>query len=141
MESIVCASDLTRHRSTMFYMQGRSEPRLIPRCRKEQPRCVQVQTVKCFTHAAEFGGGGHPCQGLVPPQATWPSSGPADTVRPEFAANTALMYAAAANQPGATGSLQQHRLPAAAQPPTCSHPDTTCAGFCCREEMDPSSLL
>ena len=48
------------------------------------------------------GGGGHPCQGLAPPRATWPSSSePADTVRPEFAANTALMYAG--QPPGGNG--------------------------------------
>ena len=32
------------------------------------------------------------------------------------------------------GSLQQHRLPAGAQPPTCSHPDTTCAKHSCSRE-------
>ena len=62
-------------------------------------KCSRIYTKKVGPGAdccaAEFcGGGGHPCQGLVPPRATWPSSrsGPADTVRPEFAANTALMY-------------------------------------------------
>ena len=62
-------------------------------------KCTRIYTKKVDPGAdccaAEFcGGGGHPCQGLVPPRATWPSSrsGPADTVRPEFAANTALMY-------------------------------------------------
>ena len=70
--------------------------------------------MQCFTRAAEFCDGGQPCQGLLPPRATWPSrSGPADTVRPEFAANTALMYAA--DQPGATDRQQ-----AAAQEGACS---------------------
>ena len=124
----------------------------VAKCKKVHPgtsRYTQVQTVvECFTRAAEFGCGGHPCQGLVPPQATWPSSsGPADTVRPEFAANTALMYASAADQPGATDRRQQQ--PAAAQaacssstapPSTCSHPDSCPAAAAAAAESRPNTI-
>ena len=104
----------------------------------------QVQTVQYFTRAAEFCVGGQPCQGLVPPRATWPRSrrrggGPADTVRVcrKYRANVrrgrpaggngqAAAAAAAACCSRGGGSLQQQEGKA----PTCSHPET-CS---CREE-------